>query len=278
MFHEIFPQRFNNKYVVNQDIKEEDYLLYYNGNSLLLKINDDNFELPKNKDLSGFIDIADKTFMFTLNDVSCFLIWKCNITEDDSRFTYKEISFFRNFTRRDIGWISVVGFQLKNWYLHNRFCGSCGTKTVEKEDERAVVCASCGLTVYPRISPAIIVAIISDNKILLAHNSNFPANRFSLVAGYTDIGESLEETVIREVSEEVGLNVKNVTYYKSQPWPFSGSMMVGFIAEVDGDKTICVDNNEITEAAWYGRDELPDFPNNASIAGEMIEKFKKGEI
>jgi NAD+ diphosphatase len=171
-----------------------------------------------------------------------------------------------------------VGFQLRNWYLQNKFCGKCGSKTKEKQDERAIICPTCHAVVFPQKSPAIIVAIVCNDKILLAHNYNFEENRYSLVAGYVEIGESLEETVKREVKEEVGLDIKNIRYYKSQPWPFSGSMMIGFFAEADDTQPICPDNIEITEAKWFCRGNLPNHPPKISIAGEMIDKFEKGEI
>jgi NAD+ diphosphatase len=132
--------------------------------------------------------------------------------------------------------------------------------------------------VYPKISPAIIVAIVCNDKILLAHSNNFPGKWYSLIAGYTDIGESLEEAVMREVKEEVGLEVKNIRYYKSQPWPFSSSMMIGFFAEADDAQRIQTDNKEISHAAWFNRGNLPDHPAQISIAGEMIDKFEQGLI
>jgi NAD+ diphosphatase len=163
-----------------------------------------------------------------------------------------------------------------NWYLQNRFCGTCGSRTEAKPDERAIVCPTCHTVVFPKISPAIIVAILCNDKILLAHNANFQGNWYSLVAGYVDIGESLEETVRREVKEEVGLDVKNVRYYKSQPWPFSGSMMIGFIAEADDKQPVRPDGVEISEAQWFSRGNLPNHPPTLSIAGEMINQFEMG--
>jgi NAD+ diphosphatase len=277
MIHEIFPHRFNNQFIVTNNIREDDFILQYNENLLLLKINGDSFDIPRKKDFSGISNTTEKTFLFTLNDVSCFLV-RDSFKIDESLFVYKEINFLRTFKQQEIAWIGIVGFQLMNWYSQNKFCGKCGSKTKEKEDERAIICPNCNTIVFPKISPAIIVAIICNDQILLANNTNFPNNWYSLIAGYADIGESLEETVIREVKEEVGIDVKNIRYYISQPWPFSGSMMVGFFAEADSAQTICVDNKEITDAAWYTRGNLPNHPPNISIAGEMIEKFEKGEI
>jgi NAD+ diphosphatase len=278
MFHEIFPYRFNNQFVAKKEIEEDDFILHYIGNSLLLKMKGDEFEIPRKKDIPGISDTIEYSFLFTLNEVSCFLIWDCCPKIDDSQFIYKEINFPRTFKQNEIAWIGIVGFQLMNWHTENKFCGKCGSKTKEKTDERAIICPNCNTIVFPKISPAVIVAIVCNNKILLAHNSNFRDNWYSLIAGYADIGESLEEAVVREVKEEVGLDVKNIRYYQSQPWPFSGSMMIGFFAEADNTQTICADNIEITDAAWYSRGNLPNHPTTFSIAGEMIELFEKGEL
>lgn len=277
MIHEIFPHQFDNHFIITDNIAENDYILHYNEKSLLLKINGDEFQLPTKKDVSDIFDTTESTFLFSLNGVRCFLVWNATRLIDD-RFVYKEINSFRTLNPREIAWICIVGFQLNNWYLENKFCGKCGTKTAEKPDERAIICPNCNTVVFPKISPAIIVAILCKDKILLAHNSNFEQKRYSLVAGYVDVGETLEETVMREVKEEVGLDVKNIRYYKSQPWAFSGSMMIGFTAEADDTQPIRPDNVEITEADWFSRENLPNHPPKISIAGEMIDKFEKGEL
>ena len=277
MIQDIFPHRFNNHYLANKNIGEKDFVLHYKGNSLLLKTSGDEFEVPQRKDFSEISDKTKNTFLFTLNDVPCFLIWD-NLKADKSHFIFKEISFFRTISQQEIAWISIVGFHLMNWYSQNKFCGKCGTKTRQKPDERALICPHCNTIVFPKVSPAIIVAIICNNKILLARNSNFPGNWYSLIAGYADVGESLEEALTREVKEEVGLDIKNIRYYKSQPWPLSGSMMIGFIAEANETQPISTDNKEIAEAAWFTRGNLPKHSSNISIAGEMIEKFEKGEL
>lgn len=277
MIHEIFPHQFNNQFNNTNNIGEEDFILHYNGNSLLLKIKSDGFEIPRKKNVSSISNITAATFLFTLNNVSCFLIWE-DPKIDDCQFIYKEINYFWTYKQQEILWCGIVGLQLKNWYSENKFCGKCGSKTKEKSDERAIVCPMCNTMVFPKISPAIIVAIVCNNKILLAHNFNFPNSWYSLIAGFAEIGESLEEAVKREVKEEVGLDVINIRYYKSQPWPLSGSMMIGFFAEAEDTQIICADNKEITEAAWYSRGHLPEHPTNISIAGEMIDKFEKEEL
>jgi NAD+ diphosphatase len=277
MIHEIDPHRFNNQFISTNRIGENDFILHYKENTLLLKNNGDEFDIPRKKDIPGLSNTTENIFLFTLNETSCFLVWDCPET-NNSEFVYKEISFFRTLNQQEIAWISIVGFQLMSWYTQNKFCGKCGSKTIEKPDERAIICPVCETTVYPKISPAIIVAILCNDKILLANNANFRSNWYSLIAGYADIGESLEETVIREVKEEVGLDVTNIRYYKSQPWPYSSSMMIGFIAEADDAQNIEIDNIEITNAEWFTRGNLPNHPSNISIAGEMIEKFENNTL
>jgi NAD+ diphosphatase len=277
MIHEIFPHSFNNRYLIIKDIAEDDYIFHYNGNSLLLKTTPNGYEIPRKKDLPGISGTSGKNFLFSFDKVPCFLVLDLPETLD-SQLIYKEIANLRKLEQKEIIWVGQVGFQLMKWLAQNKYCGKCGAKTIEKQDERAIICPVCNTTVFPSISPAIIVAITCNDKILLANGAGFSENWYSLIAGYADIGELLEETVIREVREEVGLDVSNIRYYKSQPWPFSGSMMVGYFAEADGSQEIKVDNREITRAAWFTRGSLPNHPTNISIAGEMIDRFEKNEL
>ncbi len=277
MIHEILPHRLNNHYLPDREIEDKDFILYYRDNSVLLKSLEDELEIPRKSDISEITEKTEKVFLFTFDDIPCFLIWG-PLDANKPEFTFKEISFFRTAAQQHIAWVSLAGYHLMNWYLLNRFCGRCGTKTGLKSDERALICSNCGNIVYPRISPAIIVAIVCKDKILLARSSKFPGKRYSLVAGYVDIGETLEEALRREVKEEVGLDVKNIRYYKNQPWPLSGSMMVGFVAEADENQPITIDGDEISEAAWFSRGNLPNHSMSISIAGEMIDKFDKGQL
>jgi NAD+ diphosphatase len=275
MIQDIHPHHLSNKFIPAIECSENDCLFHFKNNALLLKKSDDSLEFPTRKDLN-VVD-SGGIFLFKLDQLNCFLIEDCTVPEN-AGYIYEEISFFRTHHQKEVAWASLLGLHLMNWYSLNRYCGKCGSRNQPKKDERALICPACGSIVYPHISPAIIVAVLCRDKILLARGNNFRSNYFSLVAGYADVGESLEDAVAREVKEEVGLVVTNIRYYKSQPWPLSGSMMIGYIAEADDLQPITPDRGEIEEAKWFTRDNLPNHPPTLSIAGEMIDKFVKGEL
>lgn len=275
MIQDIYPHQFNNDFVLTSSIHESDYIFYFKENALLMKQSGEALQVPQRKDL--VVGDVEGIFLFTFNNEHCFLIWEL-AQEEDEILVYHDIHVRNPFVQKELDWVTSVALQLKNWYLQHKFCGVCGAENKPKVDERAVVCTSCETTKYPYISPAIIVAIFNDDEILLARNVNFPDGFYSIIAGYVDVGETIEDTIKREAMEEVGLKVKNIRYYKSQPWPFSGSMMLGFIAELDGDSTVQVDGKEIAEAGWYKRNNLPNYPPDRSIAGEIIEKFINNEL
>lgn len=275
MIQDICPHYLNNQYRNLKEIQENDYILCYKENTVLLRRLDGDYALPQKKDFKFGLKDEESIFLFSLNSLSCFLLPFISKEEDDD-FIYEEIFNLRNLSRKEVAWAGSVGHQLFSWYRQNQYCGKCGFKTLHKADERAIQCPKCSTLVFPKISPAVIVAITCKDKILLAKGSHYRGNFFSLIAGYADIAETLEETVLREVKEEVGLDVKNVKYYKSQPWPFSGSMMVGFFAEADEGKPLLLDPSEIIEAHWFKRGSLPPYSPSISIAGDMIEYFDKG--
>ena len=169
---------------------------------------------------------------------------------------------------------AITATQIWRWRESRRFCGHCGAKTTESRTERALVCPVCGQIEYPKISPAIIVAITNGDKLLMSRYRDRPYRGYALIAGFVEIGESFEETIRREVMEEVGLKVKNIRYYKSQPWAFTDTEMIGFFAELDGDDKIKLQEDELSEAGWYTRDEIPDDDTGISVGGELKMAFK----
>jgi NAD+ diphosphatase len=169
-------------------------------------------------------------------------------------------------------WLANRAFHLLGWGKKNRFCGVCGSELSLSEDEVAFKCDKCGNIIYPRISPAVIVAITRGDEILLAHSARFAKGMYSVIAGFVEAGETLEECVEREIGEEVGIKVKNIRYFRSQPWPYPDSLMLAFTAEYESGE-IQVDNEEITDAGWYTADNLPGLPSKASVARKLIDSW-----
>jgi len=162
--------------------------------------------------------------------------------------------------------------QLGEWARTHRFCGRDGTPTERVPGERCMRCPSCGLLAYPRISPAVIVLVRRGDEALLARGARFPLPFYSTLAGFVEAGESLEQTLHREIREEVGVEVDRVTYFGSQPWPFPHSLMVGFMAHwASGD--IHPDGSEILDAQWFKAHELPPVPPPLSIARRLIDAW-----
>ena len=172
----------------------------------------------------------------------------------------------------DLLWIAGRANQLVHWAVNHRFCGRCGQSTRDKEDERARICDACHLVNYPRISPAVIVAVIRGRRILLARSTRFTSSFHSVLAGFVETGETLEEAVRREIFEEVGIDVRKIRYFGSQPWPFPDSLMVAFTAEYAGGE-ITLDDDEIVSADWYSAAKLTRVPGKFSIARRLIDWF-----
>lgn len=176
------------------------------------------------------------------------------------------------------GWAAIVGSQLDSWYASRRFCGRCGQPMVQDEKERMMRCPACGVMEYPKICPGVIVGVRNGEKLLMSRYAGRPFKNYALLAGFTEIGEPIEDTIRREVMEEVGLRVKNITFYRSQPWPFSNSLLCGFYCDLDGDDTIRLDESELAEAVWFERKEIPVRLGGGpgSLTHEMIERFALG--
>jgi NAD+ diphosphatase len=236
---------------------------------------------------NGAIPAAQICAFFDDNSSPPEWVGKLEETHYAVRFVAKEIEAPAGHTFRGMRtlwgvWrdeeVAVAGraFQLQNWARTHRYCGVCGTATERIRGERGIKCPSCGFSAYPRISPAMMVLITRGEEILLARNVTFPPNRYSALAGFLEVGESIEEAVHREVFEEVGLTVHNLKYVASQAWPFPHSLMIAFTAEyLSGE--IVTQPEEIADAKWYGpEDQLPDLPPRLSIAKVLLDSVMVG--
>lgn len=228
-------------------------------------------EIPTGRDLAG-LDAA-ASFRQYLGDLAgrpCYCLELDEAFAPPPGMQFIDLRSVLGLVDEDIFLLAGRACQVVNWNRMHKFCGKCGALTEAQQHELAKKCPQCGSLFFPRISPAIIVAVVRGEEILLAHNKNFRPNWYSVIAGFVEPGETFEDCVARELMEEVGIRVKNIRYFDSQPWPFPDSLMVGFIAE-HADGEIMVDGEEIEDAAWYGRDNLPPRPGPHSIAGRLIE-------
>ncbi len=213
---------------------------------------------------------------FRMEGISYFLWMGEARACPEAGWTYRSYRDFRQLSSRELCYGAMTAWHLYVWYRNNRFCGRCGGKTVHDSTERMVRCPDCGNLIFPRISPAVIVGVTNGEKILLTRYAGRGYTHFALIAGYTEIGETMEQTVQREVLEEVGLRIKNIRYYKSQPWGVDGNVLMGFYCDVDGEEEIHLDQQELSFGEWFDRKEIPIQDDGISLTREMIRVFQEG--
>ncbi len=238
--------------------------------------------LPRYAQFKNLADSGPDRFLYLFSvDGAGVFLYGGTVEEIAPGYTTLDVQKLREF---EPGWQAftvLTAHHLMKWYQANRYCGTCGQLMAAKPDERALRCGGCGGVVYPRISPAVIVGVIDReaDAILLTRYANRPnAKLTALIAGFMEVGEAFEDTIRREVFEEVGLRAKNIRYYKSQPWAYSGSVLAGFYAEVEGSREIHLDQTELQEAAWMQRGDLPVNPGAFSLTAEMVETFRTGGV
>ena len=207
-------------------------------------------------------------FVGFYNGQRCFALEVPIICDDDWISLREQIPFLSVETYQ----LASRGLQLVTWYKTHQFCGQCGKPTVFDPAENALTCSPCQLTFYPRISPCMMCLIVRGEHCLLAHHARHPEGLFATLAGFVEAGESIEQTVHREVFEEVGLKVGNLSYFSSQSWPFPHQLMVGYFAEYESGE-ILVDNEEIVDARWFHYTQLPKIPASSTLSGQLIGHF-----
>ncbi|WBW98575.1 NAD(+) diphosphatase [Oceanirhabdus sp. W0125-5] len=214
----------------------------------------------------------NKVDMMYIGTVDSNEYYAANLSNDDKIEGYfsKHMSEIYGEVEENIFLLVLRATHLLNWLDKNKYCSCCGKKVQIEPKQTYIECLNCGHITYPRITPAIIVAVLNGDKILLARSPHFPPNLYSLIAGHVDAGEFIETCVKREVKEEVGIEIKNIKYFGSHPWPFPNKLMLGFIAEYSSGE-LKIDNNEIEAADWFSLDDLPHIPEyKMSYARMMI--------
>lgn len=287
MLQDIAPVIYNNDFSFRAP-KPEDKLIIYRGKEVLSFVEDNEIHAPTFADLAtaGLYPDFDQEasapnedqprhlFLFLVGEDAYYAIdlapEAIDTLASQSGWEFIPIVKLVEYQPKPVRFALMVGHEYWNWYESSQYCGRCGTKTEHDTVERMMRCPNCGLMIFPKVFPAVIVAITRpDGKVLATRYAGRPYANYALVAGYCEMGETVEQTVHREVMEEVGLRVKNLRYYKSQPWPDSSSLLFGFFCELDGSPEIKLDEHELSMAEWVDRDVLLT-DNDHSLTREMM--------
>ncbi len=270
MIQDLAEHRFDNQYHP-QLPKASDQVLLYRKDRIFMR-EDGAFLTVR------MLNEEDRThlqYLFRVDDTAYFTSLSQPLYQAQG-YAWQTIRTLRSAVDRVNAFAGVSGYQLWKWYQSHHFCGGCGSTMHHDEKERMLYCERCGIMEYPKICPAVIVAVMDGDHLLLTRYAGRSYRRDALIAGFCEIGECLEDTVRREVMEEAGLAVKHITYYKSQPWSFTDTLLCGFFCEVDGSSAITMDTHELSMARWVKREAIPDDSEGISLTGEMMRVFKEG--
>ena len=281
MIQDIYPSKLHNEYIP-AEMKEGDALLIFDREGrILLGGSGGKIIFPVCTDKADQCRAdTNSVYLFSLDEKRFFLLLFPLMEDKDYRekgFAFYSIREVRDtFCGKEV-FAVFTAYHLWKWYSDNRYCGRCSADLCLDEKERALRCPECDNVIYPRINPAVIVGVVRGDCLLITKYRRGYAHS-ALVAGFTEIGETFEETVSREVMEETGVKVKNIRYYKSQPWGMAQDILAGFFCEADGDGEIHMDETELKYAEWVKREDIVLQPNDLSLTNEMMKVFKDREI
>lgn len=279
MIQDIFPKKFDNQYRDGKPIDHSRIFVFRERQILIRQDAGQNLSLPCFGEFRKRMDReewqSEMQYYFSMDGMGYFAYQ--GEVEPFGEYEYAPVRSFRQMVSKEVCFAIMTAWHLHRWYLASRYCGMCGEKTVHDARERMMRCPACGNVIYPGIAPAVIVAVTDGNRILMSKYADREYKKYALLAGFTEIGETAEETVRREVMEEVGLRVKNIRYYKSQPWGIDGNLLLGFFCELEGCDEIHRDEGELAEAGWFDRDGMPAHDDGISLTREMMGVFERGE-
>lgn len=271
MIQDIASHTLNNQFDPAAAPAGEDCALFFENGRVLLR---EGPQLPLVRDFPGN---SRWTYLFSVDNARFFMLDGDGTAPEGCTFWGMRDLRASGKMPKELLFSVLTGKHLWDWYRDTRFCGRCGGKMAHARRERAMECPACGYTAYPRIMPAVIAGVKNGDYLLLTrYRTGFAYN--ALIAGFTEIGETAEQTVAREVMEEAGVRVKNITYYKSQPWGIANDLLMGFYCDLDGDPNITMDEGELKYAAWVKREEIELQPDDLSLTNEMMRMFKTGKV
>lgn len=273
---------FDNQYRPQTPEDADTVMCFRGGEVLIHRDGEDALHLPRIRQLKAWCGsweswgVGDIQYIFELQGKKYFLWMGEAGAPADDHFSYEKVATLRQLTAKNVCFAVMTAWHIFTWYRSSLYCGHCGTPTIHDKKERMMRCPACGNLIFPRIAPAVIAAVTSGDKLVLTKYANRSFTRYALIAGFIEIGETAEEAVAREVMEEVGLRVKNIRYYKSQPWGVAGNLSIGYFCDLDGDDTIRLDEEELSSAEWFDRKYLPAKDDGISLTREMIRIFEEG--
>lgn len=284
MIQDIEPYKYRVEYE-NLIPQDNDRVILMGKGALLVK--GDVMEYPFWEQVKEYKDIKAR-YLFAIeeqdgNRSNFFYVYDGESAKAAEKLLSEGYEFIR---QRDVmyrqpkwkAFAGVTAYQFASWYQQNQYCGRCGGKMVHDYKERMVCCPDCKEPVYPRINPVVIVGVTNGEKILLTKYAGGEYRRYALVAGFAEAGESIEDTVRREVYEETGIRVKNIRFYKSQPWSLSNSLLMGFYCDLDGSPEVALNDGELSVAEWVQREDIPDIDEGIALTAEMMLYFRDGGI
>ena len=283
MIQDIMPHHFDNQYIP-QKPKEESFVLLYDEGKTLIRKENENISFVTIKEAKEVLKVTELqwTYLFSIDQMCFYLLSEeqekilCRKLLERKQCQAENMTFFRTAKPQYMAFAAVTGGQIHRWYRSRTFCGRCGKKMIHDEKERLMRCPECGQMEYPKICPAVIVGVTDHDRIVLTKYAGRAYKKYALIAGFAEIGETIEDTVRREVKEEVGLHVKNIRFYKSQPWSFSDTLLMGFFCELDGSDKIKMDEEELSVAQWCNREDVPVQEEDISLTSEMMCRFRQG--
>lgn len=278
MIQDILPKRFHNEFERRKPSPDSRVLSFQDGAALYREV-EGQLTFLSYRQVQEYYErqtsqkLPEAVYLFSVDTEDYFLMDLTGISI--AGYIYHKMFETRRLRPLENVLAAATGWHLYVWYRDNRYCGRCSHKLVHDEKLRMMRCPACGNQVFPKIAPAVIVGVTDGDRILMTKYADREYKKYALIAGFTEIGETAEQTVEREVMEEVGLSVKNIRYYKSQPWGYDSNLLLGYFCDLAQEEEIHLDETELSLAEWVDYRDIPDDPEGLSLTREMMITFRE---
>ena len=277
MIQDILPQKLYNTFV-RKELSPDSRILSFREGQALYREQEGALQFLTFRQVKEYYEgkvqeLPEAVFLFSVDRQDYFLMDLGEALIEG--YTYHKMFETRRLFPKENVLAAATGWHLYVWYRDNQYCGRCARKLVHDKKLRMMKCPDCGNMVFPKIAPAVIVGVTDGDRILMTKYADREYKKYALIAGFTEIGETAEQTVEREVMEEVGLSVKNIRYYKSQPWGYDSNLLLGYFCDLAQEEEIHLDQTELSLAEWVDYRDVPDDPEGLSLTREMMITFRE---